>query len=450
MVNYKRKYSGSTTVGSIAVNAANLARRALDRQAAYYSKSPTIALPFGRNSKILRPSMMTPKRKANWSPKGPKSAKKRKVVRILDFGKGPRRKYGGPSKSAGFIRRGSGKYKVGKLAAMKRNGWQHTFEYGKVCTTTTQVQVIGHHTMPVIRVWSNIWRLLCKKLMYKAGRQFDDPSGSLAFLTVGDTIVVSYITTPGSGIATYSYTYASGNTIEDFVTRMTLNTAGFNNLISPPEFTNLRLIVSTLNSSVHPTQISLSGLMLDIYAKSSLKIQNRTVTNEANVESDDIDNAPLYGRTYEGTGNGTTWFFSGATTNLFAHNSYGNIEAEGTAVVGGTSWFGEPPSAVEFPGVKLQGKVRIEPGDIKTSVLTDMKTLNFNRFAAILHKYQQFTAGKPRENFGKFRFMALEKMLDATTALSIVTAYEHNLLLVLNCREKVTKITGMNFEKVYG
>jgi len=50
-------------------------------------------------------------------------------------------------------------------------------------------------------------------------------------------------------------------------------------------------------------QIDLSKCRIHLYAKSSLKLQNRTVNLNANNDDEDVDNVPLYVKSYFGSGN---------------------------------------------------------------------------------------------------------------------------------------------------
>lgn len=66
----------------------------------------------------------------------------------------------------------------------------------------------------------------------------------------------------------------------------------------------LRLIVRDNDANGFTRlDIDLRRCKFDIYVKSSLKIQNRTVNTDANNEADDVDNVPLYGKQFEGSGN---------------------------------------------------------------------------------------------------------------------------------------------------
>jgi hypothetical protein len=94
----------------------------------------------------------------------------------------------------------------------------------------------------------------------------------------------------------------------------------------------------------------------------------------------------------------------------------------------------EPPYASDFIGVKRSGKVKIEPGTIKTSVLKYKKTIKFSDLQRELATSQDIIylgnipdADRKVMRLGKYRFFGLEKIIDATSGIPITLGLEHNI-----------------------
>lgn len=352
--------------------------------------------------------------------------------------------------SGGRFKRAKRVKRNGKMAKMTRNGVQYTFEYGEVLTTTTQFQAIGHCNLPAVKAHANLWRLVLKKLLFKAGVQLEGFDIVLP-LAVGDTIVLTYQIEDDGALLTETYTFASGNNLESLTGFFASDARGYyGSNTSAPLFKDMQYLPVAFNATTRPAFIKLKDAMLDIYSKSSLKIQNRSI-QDAGDDEQSVDNVPLYGKSYEGTGNGTTWTRSSSTpaVQFHANSSTGVIKQTATALSFGFSNLGEPPSPVELQGAIKSGKVRIEPGTIKTSVLESNYAVSFQRFMDQTWYIDLPVASNVRCHIGKYRFMCLEKILDAETGKSITLAIEHNLKFVFDLREKYGKVLTQIFQKEY-
>jgi len=354
------------------------------------------------------------------------------------------------STSGGRFSRGKRVKRFGTKGKMINKGVQYTFEYGKIFTTATEFQAIGHCTMPQTKVHDQVWRTLLKRLLVKAGVKLNAYDDSLN-LAVGDKIQVFYRVTDGAAASQELFTYAAAQTLEDMTSFFAANARGYYGTItSAPTFDSIYYIPLVFNAFTKPANISLATVMIDFVSKSSLKIQNRSVTSAGDDEVD-LANVPLYGKSYDGNGNGSTWIKGSSTANFHANSVSGVIDQVSSALVSNKSPMGEPPHAKEFVSVKNSGKVRIEPGSIKTSVLSSKIAMNFNRFFETTWKMSLPLSSKLRTyGMGKFRFFCLEKMLDPVAAISIVVAVEHQLSFITSLREKETQMMTQVFEKTYG
>jgi len=166
---------------------------------------------------------------------------------------------------------------------------------------------------------------------------------------------------------------------------------------------------------------------VEFVAKSALKIQNRTVNTVGDTEADEVDNVPLAGIGYEGTGTGTIYIrkatTSGAQPTFVGSNNLGMILLKPGATHNAPT---EPPNPENFDKVSRESKIKIEPGEIKTSVLKWHKKMSFNDFWAVTHPHGAGSTFITRRKIGSFRFFGIEKMIHFATAdTSIQTVYEH-------------------------
>jgi len=189
-------------------------------------------------------------------------------------------------------------------------------------------------------------------------------------------------------------------------------------------FVSLRFVPVSSNTW-QTFDVDLRGATIHFNAKSSFKLQNRSVTETLNVESDDVDNVPVAGRTYEGSGMSATVSPSGwknATgyqNYAISSNVYGLInETDFQGGAASIKVLSEPPLPALVHPCTRSGKIRIEPGEIKTSVLTGGFGGSLDKF------YSKLCAlggganpgvNPVRLSFGKYRFFALEKMVDCVS-----------------------------------
>lgn len=327
-----------------------------------------------------------------------------------------------------------GKIKTRKYRATKRQknaikGVEQTVEEYKEFVTTSQTAWVGHSVCIPEVVRYNIWRLILKKLMSKTGnciRNFADPPTSYN-VGNGDVIAVYFQNqdaTAGSINWTYGGTGDWDTAVAYFVSNAFLHAEGviLKHIIYMPD-----TAAAGLTAAPPYTRLDLENAYVKMYFKSSMKLQNRTV-NGTDISMDDVDNVPLYGRSYGGVGNGAIWFGqsdSPVVKQLIADKDKGYIEGDASG-----DFLQEPLHQLYFKHVTQKGKVHLDPGYIKTSVLTYSKNMSLNH---ILRRVNQIcTAAKIRDSFGNFRFFGLERMIDTAAESSITLGIEINNYMNFN------------------
>lgn len=208
-------------------------------------------------------------------------------------------------------------------------------------------------------------------------------------------------------------------------------------------------------SQLSQTVIRLEGTYVKFYIKMDLKMQNRTVTAAADDQSDDVNNAPIYGKSYFGPGIGTRFKVATATPSLSANVNTGVIGNIGSNL--GT-FAQEPLDYQNFANVQKIGKVHMDGGQLKTSQLIKSFTVQFGNMFNVINT-QLNDAGSTTAigdksyvpaKFAHYRFFAVEKMMDANPsgALSnVLVAFEHNVRMTAAIKTYPQNSTAISFVK---
>lgn len=345
------------------------------------------------------------------------------------------------SKSGGFIsttqraKRG-GRNKVNRLGVsmvIERGG---VLDAGENTSSAGNTVAVGHCNAPIILVHQMLWRAIIKKLVIASGQfsnleNFEEGIGGLAS---GSFVRVSYSQGPDQAWVASDYSLTTTTSWND----VALYFAGLFTGASTP-FNNTELIFEEIrlgSSNYADTTVNLRKAVFHFYSKSTLKVQNRTV-NATGGDEESVDNVPLYGKAYFGKGSGTQAYTKDSSGYVIAGSGFHGDVATGTiAKVPTEKWYQEPVPASHFIRVLKVGKVHLDPGHIKTSVLDGRYTISLDKFYKLLRVEIAPTGPAPytyyhdRSIMGVYRFMILEKMLNSvvgTAANSIKCAFEHNI-----------------------
>jgi len=186
-------------------------------------------------------------------------------------------------------------------------------------------------------------------------------------------------------------------------------------------------------------EIDLYRLKFQLQSKTSLKLQNRS-KGALGTEADEVDNVPVYGRSYQANTTGLTYADGHRGNPGFnAYRDTGLITFLGSDDPRGS--LKEPPVPGTFVNCKMFGKVRIEPGTVKTSVLYTKHSLRLDEFVRIVYPSTGAVAATTYK-LGKTRVFAMEKIIDTQEAEppAIVIGYEINNAMY--CSLKYMKGTG--------
>jgi len=349
-----------------------------------------------------------------------------------------RKKLGGKIKSKGRAKKANKK--------LYRSGIASTEEVGKEYGVTAQSMWVGHNAGSFLQVWKNFWRCIVKEVMYRQGFCPKDMDEKVDNISVGDLFTCVYQTNDGVLATPIQYPLTATTDTPEIIAQYFYSTAA---ALALPNVTLMYFSfvpsVNTVGQATDraPVRIDLSQAYVNLYLKSSMKIQNRTIEDSTdNLES--LDQCPIYGKSYSGVGNGVeqpTRLFTATSLQLIADQNLGIIE-------GSASDLGlqEPISKVYFNHVKNEGKIKLEPSQIKTSVLVYQRTFSVNRLRKIIA--DGINGSKLRSSFGKFRFFAFERMIQIgnPAAGNITVGYETNNHCAVSLKLKSSKYTAPMFK----
>lgn len=407
-------------------NMANVKRKLFIANPAPRKRARSISLPFQVGSRVLTP------RKGGKYTKTPSGTmvKKRRTGAIN-------------SKSMGKLK--TRKFRPTKRLKNAMKGVEATYEFYKEYVTTAQTAWVGHSVTFFEGLRLNVIRLILKKVFAKAGQNITNFGSSLASngLTQPDVIRIRYQTQDGS-VGSVEYVVAN-NVTETF------NDVAFffyNNANLKQESVILKHILLLPMTNALGAFVDVPSVRLDLehsyissYFKSSMKIQNRTV-NGIDTATDEVDNVPLYGRQYGGTGNGAEWQgqHNGPDTKKFISN-YNSGYIEGSA---NSDDLKEPIHQMYFKYVTQKGKIHLDPGYIKTSVLTYKRN---SSISVLWNKLNMLfnTEPKNRDSFGVFRFFGIERMIDTSVEGNITLGLEINHYMNLSLYTKFSNKTAPVF-----
>lgn len=352
-------------------------------------------------------------------------------------------RFGGYTKSRKFWKKKSVKRKYkkafrGVMFAYERN----TSIFDDKCV------YLAHHTAPYMNIVKGIAYVLFKKMLQAMDIEFDAwTTSSLLTLPAGTLIELVYKPAFNAVDTPVSYTLIAADStfgqiaekIWDVIFRQGLLAAAVGGFDAPATLVKMNIVRN--NGGI--SSMNLRDATVNCILKSALKMQNRSLNTTGDNEADDINNVPLTGRSYEGSGNG----LKARDNNLIlppCDNIFGwTTVAAGTEVV-----LQEPPQPYHFQYAYKSGAVRINPGIIKTSVLNDKLYMSLDRYLALCRGMYRNDNGSftlAYNMLGKTRYFALERSISRLSGElqpGITVAAEVDSKLWIDVNVKRSKYTA--------
>lgn len=329
------------------------------------------------------------------------------------------------AKSSGFFKKGT--RRVVPETRFATQGVVVAQEFATNETSLTQSVApsclyIGHCSFPVQLAKDAYWAAFVKAIL----RDMDIHPSSVDTVIVGSGnfyIRIRYSSTPNGAIQTLDTLVTAGTSTLRSVALVLSSSFVASNQYYFKECIILQ--VTNGAGDLYTRAIyNLQRMRINFYAKSALKLQNRTVTQSNDDNADDVDNVPLYGKSYEGAGTGA--YYVEGNVDMVGDEQYGFIKPFGSL----TESLNEPPNYRMLKYVKKHGKAHLDPGQLKTSVLNFRKNFMGSYFYNSINRYGP-VSNREWCGLGNFRVFALEKMIMAE---SITEANKINVALELDTK----------------
>jgi len=347
---------------------------------------------------------------------------------------------GSSAKTGGFSGRiRKGRSKGTKRQKMEANGTQFILEQGSLLDSPTQ-SALGHASFVPTQVLRVLMGSILRKCLLKLGHQYNtlDEVMTDSFTNGDEFLIWGRTDEIGNGtilinVNTFNIALTTWN---DFITLMSNAYIAWLETNAAPHspmmlFFEYRPVSNAALPAVHKygrIQINLQDARLKLYIKSDMKIQNRTVSVSTDNEADDVNNVPVIGKVFDGSGTGAlpNVAKAGATDfRLIGNVNTGIIVNPGSTLSTG----GEPLTKKNFKHVTAEGGMKIGPGEIKTSTLIHSATHGVD--VLLKNLFDVISAGVLNPNqripFGKFRFFQFDRLIDiGSTQSNITMAWEIN------------------------
>lgn len=387
-----------------------------------------------------------------------KSAVKSRLDQRRRYRKQPQR-----GTSAGFIR---GNNKKDEWKQFTSKGIVITKEAASTVVGTTLFPsypvYVGHATHGDIRTMRKLFfRCVLKELFRKAGIsilnfELESPGTYNIVVSTQNAINPAFSASPFTVVTT-------GSSYEQISATLLTNWEDYTLGVNESNATSCSYVnsLTLLNGTIQLSKLDCRDATVVCKVKTDLKIQNRTVTTGTDDDvnsTENVANQPLVGKTYIGKGSGLVprLDLSGADSGklLNCNNATGTLKHSVPAGVNEQMWLREPPLPTLFLGNPKYGKVRIEPGDIKTSVMEAtirIKQIDFWNYVRVRDKANAATPFNERlVTIGKFKIMALEKIIAVSASDTVPTVgFENNMRMGMYLTYPRSKVTGEIYEQQF-
>jgi len=172
---------------------------------------------------------------------------------------------------------------------------------------------------------------------------------------------------------------------------------------------------------------------IHFYEKCTMKIQNRSLSQDGDDQADAVDNCPIYGKILQGNGNTPVYQSAYKGTAITTVVPFSVSQVTGTSVIFPNTITAnsmqEPPSYKRIKYATGESKLHLDPGQIKTMECLFSKSYSLSRACKFM--YQIFDTPGPGimssiNPIGKFTQFYIEKMINVDTINPVRIAVEVN------------------------
>lgn len=421
----RRKYTPGGLAAVVAANAAAAARR-------FYGKPSTSTTykPTSRSGK--RPLKGGAPKRPN---KMPKRKFKRRGMQVMSSGGS----YVGP-----FQKRT--KTGVSDLAYFSKRGFVDTREVNGTISDPDCCYI--SHSAYSTQILNYIIYALIRKLLDKAGWTVASVDSTIDNLLPTNALNLRFTLVQQSdedqALTVTNYDTAAGSTVRSMGDAMIgpfqVYSAGVTSLSVTNVLVPMKLqLYQSDNDGVFmfKCELNFTECFVDIFCKSDIKIQNRTLAGNNSADAEDVTSNPLTGRSYLFSGMPKVKTL-GLFTQLNTVNSVGVNLVRAAEMLSSTSGVfnspKEPPLPSLFWNCRKAGKVILNPGNMRSSSISyRSKKIKFLLLLKRMRiQYSVFgdanKQGPYKSNYvlGPVEMFALEDMINIVSANNISLAYEVN------------------------
>lgn len=349
----------------------------------------------------------------------------------------------------------AGKFKLSKRSKKDptkewlKKGTCCVYQTGGVSTVSQTSSYIGHSTGSPIILVTEFWRCLVKMAFIQMGGVVTDP-GTASFLAVADQLNITCVTENDAAVQIFDLITAASQSINTLA-------ANAQSLMETSYSESFRIItvdfVPTTGSKYRAIHWDTTFMSIHFWISSHLKLQNRTIghatqTNVDEQNAEEVDNVPLYGKSYGGSGNNFT--VSKRSPN-YATTLFTTRQANGLVYIDGTvdNEFKDPIQS-GVTNCRLVGKAKLDPGEIKTSSIEDMFKISQTKFWEAVGIGAASSSVNPTCSLGKYHVFGFERMIDTlATSPTLNIGFENDFKIYCTISSWTDTRTMSQYVKSY-
>jgi len=285
---------------------------------------------------------------------------------------------------------------------------------------------IAINNTPIRVLFRSLINVVIRRLFIKSGYDVDDDASFIDGWNTGCNITCIYRTTPANAESTLSLNGVAGEKFYELVDRITTQWDASMSANPNAVFDRISLRRGGTDGSYGvTTRAYLRDARFNILTRNALKVQNRSINVVGNDQDDDVDRCPIKGTVCYGKGsapipNDTFW----------TADFYGDGTTAVVSQLGGTNQLLQTTlNPTTFSTTKNFTKFTMDPGAVKTHVVSDKINVTFNAIIRWIRVQRTLDATDTRMPYGSHKVISFEKVIgnvgDNTQPVKVI--YESEL-----------------------
>lgn len=291
---------------------------------------------------------------------------------------------------------------------------------------------VGHTTQPVDIMLDAVAKCIAKRLLNRAGVYFESWDFNIASHIGQSDGLIAILwyrnhQDPDAVTKQWNLEFGAAGGQWDTPRKLGATIYGFFRSTWEAKSNSMQLekieLYPTTAFRIPYTVLILRGAKIKYHTTSALKVQNTSLASAFEDTIDEVDAVSLYGKIYQGKGNGME--IVGDTNGVrpfIADRNYGIITKEGRPYSSQMAELREPVPKELTKHVKYCSGTSLESGELVSNVIRDKKTIYLNSYLRILMNFYYLKTTEeavvptllqyPYTSLGKFMIVGLEKKLE--------------------------------------